>query len=241
MRRRVSPAWRVAGIPAVLLLASAIGCGAEDAGEGASVESTGGNGGAPEAGSGGSGLTDSGGPDASATPDASALPDSAELPDSVAPGADGSELPPIGGDLPDCSFDRGLPFDPAGTVLQLESADQSICVRLERRNDGAGSLANVTWTLIDIRVGPLGAVAHVDDPAALCWYSSHHNFLDWAHTWTGTVHYDLKVKLDGHDGPRTYTLYVFAQGPIDPTASCSPLADGSEPIGDPIELFPVNP
>ena len=143
------------------------------------------------------------------------------------------------GSLADCSFDPNLVFDPEGTVLQLESADQSVCVRLERRNDGAGTLANTQWSLIDLRVGPLGEVALIEDAAAQCWYSSHHNFRDWIHAWTGTRHYDLMLAEDGHRGTRRYELYVFEQGPVD-TASCAPSALGAQCIEGPIELLPVN-
>lgn len=143
-----------------------------------------------------------------------------------------------GGGLPDCGFDSALRFDPEGTALQLESADGNVCARLERRNDGAGSLANTRWTLIEAQVGSRGAVALVG-PSDHCWYSSHHNFRDWAHAWTGSRHYDLALKRDGHSGARTYLLYVFEQGPID-AVSCAPSADGAMCIDGPIELFPVN-
>ena len=160
------------------------------------------------------------------------------------PGSDvtceGSNAGIGGGALADCSFDPDLPFDPDGAILQLESADQSVCVRLERRDDGAGSLANTNWTLIDIRVGPVGEVALVDDSAEHCWYSSHHNFRDWAHGWTGTRHFDLLLHEDGHGGDRTYELYVFEQGPLD-SGSCAPSAEGSMCIDGPIELLGVNP
>jgi len=145
-----------------------------------------------------------------------------------------------GGSLADCGFDTGLAFDPDGAVLQLESADQNVCVRLQRRNDGAGSLANTEWTLLEIQVGPLGEVALVDDSADLCWYSSHHNFRDLAHAWTGTRHFDLMLREDGHGGERVYELYVFEEGPVDPDA-CSASLEDSLCIEGPIELFPVNP
>ncbi len=145
------------------------------------------------------------------------------------------------GDLADCSFDDGLSFDGEGTVLQLESASADVCVRLERRNDGPGDYANTAWTLLDARVGPLGEVSHVDDQQALCWYDSHHNFLDWAHIWTTEGrHYDVKLKLDDHGGNRTYELHTFASGPAQ-AMTCGSWADGTDPIGGPIELFPFNP
>jgi|GEM_PF-5291683 len=145
----------------------------------------------------------------------------------------------LGGGLADCSFDDALPFDPLGEVLQLESTNKDVCVRLERRDDGPGSMANTQWTLLDVRIGPIGSVAHVDDEASLCWYSSHHNFTDWAHTWTGERHYDVKLRHEGHDGVRTYELHTFAQGPLG--NACAPLAEGTEPVGDPIALVPFNP
>jgi hypothetical protein len=143
-----------------------------------------------------------------------------------------------GGNLEDCGFDDALPFDPEGNTLQLESEDGSVCVRLKRRDDGAGSLANTNYTLLELQAGPKGEVARVDSDADLCWYSSHHNFRDWAHAWTGTRHFDLVLKEDGHSGARTYELYSFEQGPLD-GAACAPTADGSTCIDGPIELFPV--
>ena len=145
-----------------------------------------------------------------------------------------------GGSLPNCSFDQNLQFDPGGAILQLENSDGTVCVRIERRDDGAGSLANRNWTLLNIRVGPLGEVALVDDGSAQCWYSSHHNFKDWVHVWTGTKHFDLRLSEDGHGGVRAYDLFVFEQGPVN-TTSCAPTAEGSLCINGPIELFPVNP
>ncbi len=145
-----------------------------------------------------------------------------------------------GGSLADCSFEPDLGFDPDGAVLQLESADQTVCARVERRDDGAGTLANTEYTLLDLRVGPLGQVAHVDSAADLCWYASHHNFRDWAHAWTGNRHFDLELEEDGHSGARSYFLFGYEQGPLD-GASCAPTAEGTLCIDGPIELFPVNP
>ncbi len=145
------------------------------------------------------------------------------------------------GNLADCEFDPALPFDPEGEVLQLESADKGVCVRLERRNDGDGNLANTKYTLLNVRLGPLAEVAFVDEAAALCYYSSHHNFRDWAHIWTGSRHHDLMIAEEGHGGARTFELYTAEQGPLDPSRPCAPLADGEGPIGYPILLAPVNP
>ena len=144
-----------------------------------------------------------------------------------------------GGTLADCGFDPLLAFDPEGSVLQLASADGGLCVRIERRNDGAGELANTRWTLLDIAVGPLGEVAAVTDSDA-CWYSSHHNFRDVVHAWSGTHRYDLLIREDGHGGPRIYELFVFEQGPVNP-AACSASLDGTACLQGPIALVPVNP
>jgi hypothetical protein len=122
--------------------------------------------------------------------------------------------------------------------LQLETADKSVCVRIERRNDGPGSLANTEFTLLGMHVGPLGEVARIDDPSAICWYSSHHNFNDWAHAWSGSRHYDLKMARADHGIAPTYTLHVFEGGPLS-GGMCAPAADGDCPIGSPIELLPV--
>ena len=113
------------------------------------------------------------------------------------------------GMLADCSFDAGLTYDPNGDILQLASADGSLCARVERRDDGPGSLANTQFTLISLLVGPLGEVVQLDHPSALCWYSSHHNFNDWAHAWSGSRHYDLKMARTGHGAAPTYALHVF--------------------------------
>jgi hypothetical protein len=138
------------------------------------------------------------------------------------------------GALADCSF--GTP-DTTGSVLQLQNADASVCVRIERRNDGRGSMANTNWTLLSMMVGPLGEVALVDDAADLCWYSSHHNFNDWAHAWSGMRRYEVKVSLAGHGTMPTYTLHVFEQGPLD-AGACPPRSAGFCPIAT-IELFPA--
>jgi hypothetical protein len=140
-----------------------------------------------------------------------------------------------------CFFDTNLRYDPCGQVLQLQSSDGSICLRLERRNDGAGNDANTTWTLLDVRVGPLGEVCHTDDPAALCWFSSHHNYADWAHATCGDRHYDLNVAKNcgvhnSHPSP-TFRLHVFEIAP--PGGECAPATAGLCPIGSPIDLFPV--
>ncbi len=144
------------------------------------------------------------------------------------------------GTLRDCGFDRRLKFNATGNVLQLESADKRVCVRLERRKDGPGSLANTNFTLLNVMVGSLGEVALIKTPSSMCWYASHHNFKDWAHGWAGTRHHDVEMKAMGHGGRRTYTLHTFEAGPLR-AGACAPLADGSRPIGSPIELFPVNP
>jgi len=144
-----------------------------------------------------------------------------------------------GGDLADCGFDTGLAFDPWGGTLQLQSLDGNVCARLERGNEGAGELANVEWSLLEMRVGPLGGVSLVDDPEDLCWYSSHHNLFDWAHAWTGGARYDLSLE-DEHAGEWSYSLIPYGQGPVDP-AACSPTTDGSAPIGEAITLYPYAP
>ncbi|MCC7382194.1 MAG: hypothetical protein IT384_10210 [Deltaproteobacteria bacterium] len=145
-----------------------------------------------------------------------------------------------GGSLADCGFDRGLRFDPLGPILQLENAALRVCARIERRHDGAGSLANTQWTLLSLRVGPEGQVAQIDQAGDGCWYSSHHNFRDWIHAWSGQRHFDLVLKQYGATGARTYSLYVFEQGPLNASA-CPAAAEGSSCIQGPIELSPVNP
>jgi hypothetical protein len=139
-----------------------------------------------------------------------------------------------GGTEPDCAFTE-LAFDPDGDVLQLVSEDGQVCARVERHAEGAGSLANTTWVLDEIWVGPIGGVAHV--ASDLCWYSSHHNFQDWVHVWTGTRHYDLALKEDGHGGPRRYHLYVFEEGTLEAEA-CPATASGVGCIAGPIVLEP---
>jgi hypothetical protein len=144
-----------------------------------------------------------------------------------------------GGDRADCGFDPELAYTPYGATLQLQSLDGSVCVRLVRHNEGTGALANVGWTLLELRAGPLGGVALVDAPADLCWYASHHNLFDWAHAWTGAVRYDLSLE-DEHGGEWSYTLVPYEQGPVDP-AACSATTDGTTPIGGPIALYPYAP
>lgn len=175
---------------------------------------------------------------AAACPDAE---DECATPAGYQPPDDGTVLttdaPIGGGTLADCGLDDTLPFDPTSPTLQLQSIDGSVCVRLERRDDGQGDTANTAWTLLRARLGPLGGVADVDDTAALCWYSSHHNFADWAHVWTGTRHHDLHLEEFGHGGVRSFALYTFEQGPL--PGACAPTADGVTPVGAPLKLFPV--
>lgn len=153
------------------------------------------------------------------------------------PFADVDTPGPGGGTLADCEFDPDQAFEPEGPTLQLESEDGEYCLRLERRDDGAGTNDNTAWTLLDVRLGPAGEVAHVDDPSNLCFYASHHNFLDYAHIWTGSTHHDLKLIEVGHGGDRIYELYTWSEGPIEGT--CDATLDGEDPIGF-VELFPVN-
>ncbi len=173
--------------------------------------------------------------------DECATPKDYEAPEAPEADAGVSDAGIGSGEMPDCSFDAALSFDPEGEVLQLESEDKSVCVRLERRNDGAGSLANTKYTLIDVWLGPYGEVSHISDESAMCYYSSHHNFKDWAHVWTGARHHDLLIAEDGHGGERTYELHTAQQGPIDSSIPCAPLADGEGAIGYPILLYPVTP
>lgn len=174
---------------------------------------------------------------AGACPDAE---DECATPAGYQPPDDGSVLstsePIGGGELADCALDDAAPFDPTGELLQLQSLDGAVCVRLERSNDGPGESANTAWTLLRARLGPLGAVADVAAAADLCWYSSHHNFSDWAHVWTGTRRHALHVEELGHGGTRTFTLHTFADGPLE--TPCAATAEGSEPIGAPLRLFP---
>ncbi|OGQ10431.1 MAG: hypothetical protein A2138_08295 [Deltaproteobacteria bacterium RBG_16_71_12] len=176
---------------------------------------------------------------AAACPDAE---DECATPAGYQPPDDGTVLtttaPIGGGSLADCGLDDTLPFDPASSIIQLQSIDGSVCVRLERRDDGPGDAANTAWTLLRARLGPLGSVADVDDAAALCWYSSHHNFADWAHVWTGTRRHDVHLEVFGWGGLRSYALHTFEQGPLD--AACSPTADGITPVGAPLALFPYD-
>jgi hypothetical protein len=139
------------------------------------------------------------------------------------------------GTLEDCGFG---PPDPSGSVLQLENEEGSICVRIERRDDGNGNLANTKWTLLSMHVGPLGEVALIEEPNSMCWYSSHHNFNDWAHAWSGGRYYEVKASYAGHNTPQTYTLHVSQQPPMDP-GSCAPNSDGVCSIAT-MELFAVD-
>jgi hypothetical protein len=122
--------------------------------------------------------------------------------------------------------------------LQLRSVDGDVCVRIERRNDGSGSNANTSWTLLDARVGPSGEVCHAGEASALCWHSSHHNFDDWAHVSCGGVHYDINVAMTGHGATPTYVLQAFEGGPA-PGGACAPTTEGTCPLAPLLELVPV--
>ena len=116
---------------------------------------------------------------------------------------EGSDASIGGGELADCGFDASMPFNKDGAVLQLQSEEtaRSACGS-SAATTAPGSLANTNWTLLKMRVGPLGEVADIDGSTAGCWYSSHHNFRDWAHGWSGSRHYDVVLKEDGHGGAR---------------------------------------
>ncbi len=145
-----------------------------------------------------------------------------------------------GGALADCGFDPALAYRAEGAMLQLESEDGEVCVRVERRDEGKGTLANTRWTVLGVQVGPYGAVAEVDDPGPMCYYSSHHNFKDWVHVWTGERRHGLKIAEEGHGGERSYELYTFEEGPL-VEGVCAPQADGTAQIGCPIALLPFDP
>lgn len=172
-------------------------------------------------------------------------PDECQTPaDWVPPDADvvcdGSGSGSLGsGTGADCGFSNE-PFDANGDVLQLVATDGSLCARVERQGDGAGTLENTQWTLLGLRLGPPGEVVEIADPAALCWYSSHHNFQDWAHAWSGSRHYEIVFKEDGHGGPRRYHLYAYEQGPLEPD-TCAPTGDGVGCIDGPVSLQPYDP
>jgi hypothetical protein len=166
--------------------------------------------------------------------------DAADAADGGGGECDLSNIPEEPGGAPDCGFDPGITFDLlTGTVLQLESADGEICMRLERRDDSPFPDGSATlWTLLNVRVGKKGSVAAIDDPAALCWKVTHHNWLDAARVWTGTNRYDLELTtVGGHGGDSTYILTVFENGPLDPEDTYC-LQGGSAPRCPPIELFP---
>ncbi len=95
------------------------------------------------------------------------MPRGFEPPPDAKPKAPESRASLGSGTLADCGFG---PSDPTGAVLQLQNADASVCVRIERRNDGRGSLSNTKWTLLSMQVGPLGEVVLIDDPKSMCWY-----------------------------------------------------------------------
>jgi hypothetical protein len=145
------------------------------------------------------------------------------------------------GTEPDCAFDTNLSYDPCGEVLQLQSEDGSFCVRIERREDGPGGDANTSWTLLDARVGPLGQVCHTDDTAGLCWFSSHHNYSDWAHVTCGDLHYDVNMAkncgVEDRSPSPTFRLHIFESAPTGGT--CAPTADGSCPVVAAMDLLPV--
>ncbi len=151
----------------------------------------------------------------------------------------GSDAVP-GGTEADCDFDPTLDFDPAGDVLQLVDLDGRLCARIERRSDGTGTLENTEWTLVDLWVGEIGEVAHVNVDTGACWYSSHHNFNDWVHAWTGTRHYDIALKEDGHGGSRRYYLYAFEGPELEPD-TCPASAEGEACIEGPVALYGYEP
>ena len=156
--------------------------------------------------------------------------------------------PPVDPDAPDgdpgagteadCAFDPEWSYHPCNEVLQLQSADGSVCARIERRNDGPGDDANTKWTLLDVRVGPLGQVCHTDVEADLCWFNSHHNYAEWLHVECGGLHYEINIGQgcgEESNPSSNFQLHVFEKGGTE----CSPTSDGSCEVVAPMELFPA--
>ena len=129
-----------------------------------------------------------------------------------------------GGDLAtaDCQFDPSVTWFILGEILQMQSADQSTCVWMRRKNecpDGWICMA-VPFSLLEIRIGHAGQVVEINDPAALSWASTHHNWEDVGQaTANGTTY-----TLSGVQYGQQYEL----------------LATGAESYG-PILLLPFNP
>lgn len=99
-----------------------------------------------------------------------------------------------GGGVADCGFDPGLAYARDALIYQLESDDGATCVWLKRRDDSEPDVIYkaVPYTLLELKAGHAGAVAHVTDPAMLTWESTHHNWEDVATATDGAVRYRLE-------------------------------------------------
>ena len=143
--------------------------------------------------------------DPDATPALDAVIGIDAMADAAVPGdadsdIDGATAPDAALELPGvglCGFDETLPWESLGEILQLESPRNDTCIWLSRRNDCPpdGICKAVPFTLERVRVGHDGAVVEIDDPEALSWRSTHHNWCDVGEAWTNTMRYRIEVQV----------------------------------------------
>lgn len=112
-----------------------------------------------------------------------------------------------GGGVADCGFDPALMFSRTGLIFQLQSTDGASCVWLERRDDSEPDVIYkaVPYTLLELKAGHDGAVAHVTDPARLTWESTHHNWTDVATAEADAVRYRLEDWYTSDQGGEAFT------------------------------------
>lgn len=180
--------------PALLLLLALTACG--DSGGDSTGDSTGSSTGSPTGDSTtGEGPTTSVA-DTSSTGEASTTPTTGDDTTGDATTDATTTDATTGGLTADCEFDDSVLFSRMGTIWQLRSDDGETCVWLERRDDSEPDTIYkaVPYTLLEIKVGHAGQLAHLTEQAKMSWESTHHNWMDVAEAWDDAVRFRLEDK-----------------------------------------------
>ena len=178
-------------VPALVLGLALAGCG---------KDSPGGDAGGNDAAGNDAGTEIDQGRDGPVASDGQAGPD--------ATGTDSTTAQDSASGVGPCGFDPGVAFHSLGEVLQLESADKSTCVHVQRRDDSLPDMIYkaIPFTMLMMRVGHDGKVVTISDPDALVWESTHHNWNDHGEATSADTRFRLLFDLGL---AQNYTLTAF--------------------------------
>ena len=130
-------------------------------------------------------------------------------------------------DVVSCDFDPQMQWDILAPVLQLQRADRHACMVVKRRDEcGADEICKaVPFTVLEVQIGAEDRVQTHDDPSAMSWHSTHHNWEDYGEFDLDGVRYRLETIF----GPQVrYELTALE-------------LDSERRIWGPFTLEPVNP